>query len=200
MLVLGFSGLAALSVGLGLNEFLSFRAQNLFLLAEYTYRRSQLVSRRVEELRAVVDSFELKGVARADAEQAVGLLAKYEDFFLEEVYLPIKSETLLTAPPHELNRVAPLVSEAFSTFLAVLVVGAIPLLGASVAHGRGHGTLGTYLVFYGMAGSILFTMGALKSGFYGVGWVSAGLATAMVGLACGGAGYVTGSFISSVVT
>ena len=34
ILVLGFSGLVSLSIGVGINEFLAFRAQNLYLLSE----------------------------------------------------------------------------------------------------------------------------------------------------------------------
>jgi len=53
-----------------------------------------------------------------------------------------------------------------------------------------------FIVFYVMSGAILFALGALKSCFYGVRWYTAGFHTLLVGLACGLAGWATGSSVS----
>jgi hypothetical protein len=53
-----------------------------------------------------------------------------------------------------------------------------------------------FVVFYVLAGAILFALGALKSCFYGVHWYTAGFHTLLVGLACGAAGWATGSSVS----
>lgn len=198
VLVLGFSGLAALSIGLGLNEFLSFRAQNIYLLNEYVTQRTQLENHRDSELASVVEIFVGKGVAQQDAENVVRTLAKYENVFLTDVYMPQKTGQLVTTPAEELLELSPLASEAFSTFLAVLVIGALPLLGAVAAYaGNEDNERQAFTVFYVMAALILYTMGALKSWFYGGRWYTTGLSTLLVGFACGLAGFVTGSSMST---
>lgn len=197
VLVLGFSGLAALSIGLGINEFLSFRAQNLFLLNEYVAQRELLELRRDDEIRGVVDLLVVKGVERADAESVVTTLSKYNDFFLNDFFMPIKAQQLMLTPPSQLLEIWPLIAEACSTFLAVLAIGALPLLGSVAAYaGKESREQLAFIVFYVLAALILFVMGALKSCFYGVKWYTAGIQTLAVGLACGLAGFLTGAAVS----
>ena len=198
VLILGFSGLTALSIGLGINEYLSYRAQNLFLLNEYLASREALTSpKRTDELLGVAEDMVERGVSMADAQAVTEVLSKYENFFLEFVYIPLKTQQLMP-PAEELLQIKPLVAEAFSTFLAVLVIGALPLLGSVVAYsGDEERECLAFYVFYFLAGAILFTLGALKSCFYGVSWYSAGVAQLSVGIACGIAGFGAGAGVSS---
>ncbi len=197
VLILGFSGLTALSIGLGINEYLSYRAQNLFLLNEYLASREALLTKRSEELLGVAEDMVERGVSQSDAQTVTNILAKYENFFLEFVYIPLKTQQLMP-PAEELLQIKPLVAEAFSTFLAVLVIGALPLLGSVVAYsGDEERECLAFYVFYFLAGAILFTLGALKSCFYGVSWYSAGVAQLSVGIACGIAGFGAGAGVSS---
>ena len=193
VLVLGFSGLAALSIGLGLNELLSFRAQNLFLLHEHAAARARLRNTRPQVLAEVAGCLEAQGVLRGDAEAVVRTLGRYEAAFVEGLYLPQACQTLMPASPAELTKWAPLVTEAFSTFLAVLIVGALPLLGSVLVFAGDPAREGAaFATFYALAAAALFTLGALKSCFYGVAWYVAGGQTFVVGLACGAAGFAAG--------
>lgn len=197
VLILGFSGLTALSIGLGINEFLSYKAQNIFLLNEFAASKNALLKTRQNELSEIIFEMVERGVERTDAQTVTELLSKYENFFLEYMYMPLKRQHLMP-PTEELLQIKPLISEAFSTFLAVLVVGTLPLLGSLVAYsGDEERENLAFTVFYLMAGAILFTLGALKSYFYGVSWYSAGFEQLSVGVACGIAGFGAGAGVSS---
>ena len=133
-----------------------------------------------------------------DADLVVRTLARYPNFFLEEMLLPQRSQAyMLGGGPADLLESGPVLKEAFSTFLAVLVVGALPLLTSVAAFaGEAENEAAAFTVFYVAAGVILFVLGALKSCFYGVRWYTAGLCNLAVGLACGFGGFVTGSSVN----
>ena len=106
-------------------------------------------------------------MSQSDAQTVTNILAKYENFFGVRVH-SVKTQHVLP-PAEELLQIKPLVAEAFSTFLAVLVIKALPLLGSVVAYsGDEERECLAFYVFYFLAGAILFTLGALKSCFYGV--------------------------------
>jgi len=63
-----------------------------------------------------------RGVQPADAREVVHRLAKYEDYFLESLLLPFKTQQIMP-PEDELHATGPYVAEAFTMFLSVLLVG-----------------------------------------------------------------------------
>jgi len=205
VLILGFSGLLALSLGLAMNEFLSVRSHNRFLKAELTSHSRLFREHEAEEKSSVVDVMVSKGVSEADAETVVETLAKYENYFLEHVLLPIKIQQIVPSQ-EELESTSPLLAEAFAMFLSVLVVGSLPLFIAllTLISGCGGGDCATQTpqsvvkMIFAVSLLILFGLGASKSFFSGMSWLVLGVENVLVGLICGIAGYTAGSACSSL--
>jgi len=203
ILALGFSGLVALSLGLGVNEFLSVRAHNLYLATERGVNQEALRTHPEEELRAVEEYMLSRGVQAADAREVVQRLAKYETYFLENMLLPVKTQQLMP-PQEELRATGPYIAEAFAMFLAVLTVGAAPLIMAaitlapecSVDSCSASLQRRAIVVFCITSLVLLFMLGGVKSRFYAVPFALAGLENLGIGLICGLAGLGTGVIVS----
>lgn len=142
----------------------------------------------------MVDLFEERGMERKDADAAVNIMAKYEDFYVRLML----TEELGHQPPEDDIE---LISTAAAMFFAFCCFGCFPLIvyvysllwdpsmtPASLYHWS------SFITFVA-----LFALGALKSQYSALSWVYSGFETAILGGTCAVAAYLIGALVKEMV-
>lgn len=89
---------------------------------------------------------------------------------------------------------------AFSTFIAFLIIGFLPILSFIVKFLLPNSTFDPFLWSSGITGLTFFLVGAFKSRFVGKNWYSSGLETFLVGGAAAALAYFIGYFLAQLAT
>lgn len=179
VLVLGFSNIFADALSMGVGEYLSSKAHNEYVLAEKRREEWELKNHREGEILEMVEIFEERGMSRQDAEDVIGKMAKYDDFFIN---LMMNEELGLQVPTGDDDTI----KEGFVMFVSFAFFGAMPLLGYIIVPvmvpGASQHTL--FSVACLVTAATLFTMGAIKSQFGTRSWYTSGFEMLILGGSC----------------
>ncbi|WP_163560543.1 VIT1/CCC1 transporter family protein [Halomonas sp. NO4] len=179
-LVLGFANLLADGFSMAVSNYESIQAQREHIQGVRERENHHIDAVPEGEREEIREIFRRKGLAGETLEQVVAAITEDREVWIE---------TMLTEE-HGLQRMglSPLRS-ALTTFLAFLVVGAMPLLPYTLA------TLSLtqqFLASLAMAGVMFLGIGMLKSLVYGQPVVKSGLRTLLMGGAAAGLAFLTG--------
>ncbi|CAM9188284.1 unnamed protein product [Choristocarpus tenellus] len=195
VLILGFSNIFADALSMGVGEYLSSKAHNEYVLAEKKREEWELKNHREGEIKEMVDIFVERGMSRHDAEDVIGKMANYDDFF---VNLMMNEELGLQVPSGGDDDT---IKEGFIMFLSFAAFGAMPLLGYVVAPlvDPNMSSDGLFWVACSVTGASLFAMGAIKSQFGTLAWYSSGAEMLLLGGACAALAYIIGNVVQQLL-
>ncbi|CAM9160095.1 unnamed protein product [Discosporangium mesarthrocarpum] len=195
ILILGFSNIFADALSMGVGEYLSSKAHNEYVLAEKRREEWELKNHREGEIKEMVDIFVERGMSRQDAEDVIGKMAKYDDFFIN---LMMNEELGLQVPSGGDDDT---IKEGFIMFLSFATFGAMPLLGYVVVPFiyPELSINALFIVACAVTGASLFAMGAIKSQFGTLAWYSSGAEMLLLGGACAALAYLIGMGVQEML-
>lgn len=181
VVIVGFSVIVASALAMGVGEYFSSRSHLEFIMAEKRRATWEFNQYKSNEIKEMIDKFERKGMTRSDAELVVTKMASYESFF---VNLMVTEELGLKLDENQSNASdGYLLLDAVIMFFSYFLIGSFP-----------------FLIFFGSFSSIggkdlfkisgcitivaMFVMGAVKSKFSSVSWMSSGFETVFIGCVC----------------
>ncbi|CAM9231413.1 unnamed protein product [Pylaiella littoralis] len=195
VLVLGFSNIFADALSMGVGEYLSSKAHNEYVMAEKKREEWELKNHREGEILEMVEIFEERGMSRQDAEDVIGKMAKYDDFF---VNLMMNEELGLQVPTGDDDDT---VKEGFVMFLSFAFFGAMPLLGYVIVPlikpDSSPGILFTVACI--VTAATLFGMGAIKSQFGTRHWCTSGTEMLFLGGSCALLAFEIGKVVDGLI-
>jgi VIT1/CCC1 family predicted Fe2+/Mn2+ transporter len=190
VLILGGANLIADGFSMGVSNFLGLRAE-----------RQQLARARLEEQRHVElvpegereevrQIFAAKGFEGADLERVVEVITADRDLWVGTM---LSEELGLGgAKPHPLRA-------GGATFLAFVLVGALPLAAFAVDAILPGGLEHAFAWSAAMTGVAFFAVGSLKARFVEQAWQRAGLETLAIGGAAAALAYGAGALLAAIV-
>lgn len=190
VIVLGLANLIADGFSMAVGNFLGTRAEQE--LRERTRAEEEIHIQRVpegerEEIRQI---FAAKGFKGQDLERAVDIITSdpkrwIDTMLVEEMGLAIQGPSPWRA--------------GFSTFLAFILIGALPLVAFFWKWLSPETVVRPFLISSLMTGAAFFIVGALKGRFVGKSWYGSGLETLSVGGAAAAIAYGIGLLLRSLV-
>ncbi|CAN0086207.1 unnamed protein product [Ectocarpus sp. 6 AP-2014] len=196
VLVLGFSNIFADALSMGVGEYLSSKAHNEYVMAEKRREEWELKNHREGEILEMVEIFEERGMSRQDAEDVIGKMAKYDDFF---VNLMMNEELGLQVPTGDDDDT---VKEGFVMFLSFAFFGAMPLLGYVIVPLIKPDSSPAILFFVAclVTAASLFGMGAIKSQFGTRHWCTSGTEMLFLGGSCAALAFEIGKAVDGLIS
>ena len=186
-LILGVANLVADGLSMAVGDYLSTRAENEYKAAERQREAWEVAHFPEGEKLEMIELYEKKGIARADAEAIAEIFAKHpkawvEVMMVEELGLVQEDESPL--------------KNAVMTFISFGLFGFLPLASFFVAPiipwVKSHLFAAAALI----TGTALFGLGALKVRITGHSWVRSGLEMLMVGGLAAVAAYLIGDLLA----
>ncbi|SDK61947.1 VIT1/CCC1 transporter family protein [Billgrantia gudaonensis] len=179
-LVLGFANLLADGFSMAVSNYESIQARREHIQGVRERENHHIDAVPEGEREEIREIFRRKGLSGETLEQVVAAITEDREVWIE---------TMLTEE-HGLQSegLSPLRS-ALTTFVAFLVVGAMPLLPYTLAS---LGTNRQFLASLAMAGAMFLGIGMLKSVVYRQPMVRSGLRTLLMGGAAAGLAFLTG--------
>lgn len=196
VLILGFSNIFADALSMGVGEFLSSKAENEWILSERKREAWEMENYPEGEVQEMIDIYEKRGMDRADATLVINTMSKYKDFFIDVMM----AEELALQVPEE-DHTMDSFKEGVVMFLSFAIFGTFPLLGYVIIPvlfpDLGHEVL--FRCACAVTGTVLFTMGCVKSIFSNSHWFLCGLETLLLGGTCATVAYSIGQFVDGLV-
>lgn len=174
ILILGFSNMFADALSMGVGDALSTKAENERILKEREREAWEMNNYREGEIQEMVELYEERGMSRKDAEIAIRLMAKYEDFFVNVMMV---EELGLQVPDEDENPWF----DGFITFCSFVFFGIFPLLGYVIFASFNLELASLFGISCGLTGVMLFLLGVFKSRFTGQTWWLSGLEILLLG-------------------
>lgn len=191
ILILGFSNMFADALSMGMGEALSSKAENERILKERDREAWELSNYKEGEVKEMVDLYEERGMERRDAEIAVRLMAKYEDFFVDVMMV---EELGLQVPGEDEN----VWKDGLIMFSSFVAFGIFPLL-AYVIFASFNLELSTLFgIACGITGIMLFALGVFKSKFTGQVWWQSGLEILILGGTTAAVSFLIGWIVEDI--
>jgi len=135
----------------------------------------------------MIEIYEQRGIATADAETIVTTMAKYPKFFVDVMM----RDELGMEPPDEDAKYDYIKSGAYC-FTSFLVCGSVPLIGYVAFMPATSDPQTLFAISCVLTACALFMLGALKSQFTLYTWYRSGLEVLVVGGGCAAAAYLMG--------
>eukprot|EP00942_MAST-04A_sp_MAST-4A-sp1_P009857 g9857.t1 len=192
ILILGFSSVIADAISMGVGDALSSKAENEYILAEKRREEWELENNKEGEIEEMVDLYEAKGLPRAEAEQIIKIMAKYDDFFINVM---MAEELELQVPDEDDN---PWIDGAV-TFTSFVLFGTIPLLAYAILYSVELYVHERFIIACVLTSICLFGLGVTKSKFTNQNWFNAGMEMFVLGGGVAALAYLVGWFVSSVL-
>jgi VIT1/CCC1 family predicted Fe2+/Mn2+ transporter len=190
VIILGLSNLIADGFSMAVGNFLGTRAEHELrdrMRKEEEIHIQKIPEGEREEVRQI---FSAKGFKGADLERAVDIITSNPKQWVDTMLW----EEMGMSPqgPSEWQA-------AFSTFVAFVLAGSLPLLSFIIRSIFPTLTLDSFLMSSIITASAFFLIGAFKSQFVGKSWPAAGLETLLVGGAAAFIAYFIGRFLGTVL-
>lgn len=192
ILVLGFSNMFADGLSMGVGDALSTKAENAAILKERAREKWELENYKEGEIKEMVEIYEEKGMSRQDAEIVVRTMAKYEDFFVDQMMV---DELGMTVPDEDDNPWW----DGLVTFCSFVFFGVFPLLAYACTVGSNLEERTLFGISCGLTLFMLFVLGALKSFFTAQSWWIGGCEIMIFGGITAFVSFLIGWFIEDVV-
>jgi VIT1/CCC1 family predicted Fe2+/Mn2+ transporter len=196
VLVLGFSNIFADALSMGVGEFLSSKAHSEWVLSERDREMWEMENYPEGEIREMVEIYVEKGMGRSDAEDAIQIMSKYKEFFVD---IMMAQELELQVPNDDFKMES--FKEGIVMFISFAVFGSLPILGYVIFPAI-FGTLTEDQLFFAactVTAVVLFIMGCVKSIFSTAHWFLCGLETFLLGGACATMAFVIGQFVDGLL-
>jgi VIT1/CCC1 family predicted Fe2+/Mn2+ transporter len=189
IIILGMANLAADGFSMAASNFLGTRAEGQERDAARHAEEMQvrvIPDREREEIRQI---FARKGFEGADLEHAVTIITSDVGRWVETMLVEEHGMTARTPAPWR---------AAMATFIAFVVVGALPLVPylSAAALGLATGRVFTWSVV--LTGVAFFAVGALKTRFVPQSWLRSGLETLAIGGLAAGLAFAAGILLKGV--
>lgn len=191
VIILGLANLLGDGFSMAASNYLGTtaeRQQKELARAEEEKHISLIPEGEREEIRQI---FEAKGFKGEDLERIVTVVTSDVKMWTDTM---LKEE--LGFPPENVSAFR----AAFSTFIAFLIIGFLPILSFVLKLFLPNSTFDPFIWSSGITGLTFFLVGALKSRFVGKNWFSSGLETFVVGGAAAALAYFIGYFLAKLVT
>lgn len=188
IIVLGVANLIADGFSMGASNFLGIRAESQVRERARRMEERQIEQHPAGEREEIRQIFESKGFEGEDLDRAVDIITADRKRWVE---------TMLTDELGLSLEDPPAFKAALMTFMAFLVVGALPLL-AFVVELVWSGMPGPYVWSAVMTGCAFFLVGMAKSWFVDQQWWRSGLETLVIGGAAAVLAYLVGMLLGDV--
>lgn len=188
VLILGLSSLIGNAVSMGVSDVVSTFSEREHVMEERRREEWEFDNFPEGEIKEMVDLYEERGLPREKAEIAVGIMAKYKEFFLD---IMVIEELGLTMPdPKQNPYVAGLVNST-----SFLISGLFPLLAYVFLLGK---VSEDSLLRISSASTlaVLFGLGVFKSKFSVMSWWRSGFEFCVLGGCCAFVAYMIGSIVA----
>lgn len=191
VIIMGFASLFADGISMGMGDFLSSKAENDYTNEERKREAWECEHYIEGEIKEMVDLYVSKGMIEDDAQQMVGIMARYRDIFIDTMM--VEELGLMPVDPAD----SPL-KNGFVTLCAFLIFGCVPLASYVVAiainpdHGISSSLNTTFIVASCMTLATMFLLGTLTSKFSPSKWYVSGAWIMINGGAAAGVAYLIG--------
>jgi len=175
---------------MGIGDALSSKAENEHILHEKEREQWEMTNNPQGEIDEMVDIYVQRGMSKQDAVTAIGLMAKYEEFFINVM---MAEELGLMVPDEDDN---PWFG-GLITCCSFIFFGLWPLLGYLVVP-TDAGQDVQFIVAIVFTILMLFVLGAIKSKFSVRVWYWSGLETVGMGTIAAGSAFFIGWFVRVV--
>lgn len=174
ILVMGFSNMFADALSMGMGDALSTMAENAAIMKERAREAWELQNFREGEIEEMVEIYEEKGMSRKDAEIVVRTMAKYEDFFVDQM---MTDELEMRVPDEDDNPWL----DGLVTFCSFVFFGIFPLLAYACTVGADLEERILFGISVILTLMMLFVLGAIKSMFTIQSWYASGVEIMLFG-------------------
>jgi len=192
ILVLGFSNMFADALSMGMGDALSSKAQNAAILKEKEREEWEFDNYAEGEVNEMIEIYKSKGMGEEDAETILRTMAKYKDFFINQMMV---DELGMIVPDDDEN---PWFDGAV-TFASFVFFGLFPLLGYLFTIGSDLNDNELFGVSIAMTGVMLFILGAIKSKFTTQTWWSSGIEILLFGGLTACVSFLIGWCVESII-
>lgn len=185
VLIMGFSSLVADALSMGVGDTLSSKAEMEVAARERKREMWELENYPEGEVKEMVEVYMARGLSRDDAESVIGTMAKYPEFFVDQMM----RDELGMEPPEGGNDH---IWSGLYCFTAFLVCGVVPLIGfvACMPFTDDEATL--FGASCGLTACMLFALGAAKARFTTRTWWASGAEILIMGACTAACAYVIG--------
>jgi VIT1/CCC1 family predicted Fe2+/Mn2+ transporter len=189
VLILGFANLIADGLSMAIGDYLSTKAENEYNRAEREREIWEVENYAEGEKRELVELYVEKGIAEADAQTIVDIIARHKHAWIDIMMV----EELGIVESDE----SP-VQHAIATFMSFAVFGFVPLLAFVLAFFVEPLGVVTFPAACVLTGLTLFVLGAMKVLITGRKWLLSGFEMLLVGGLTAFAAYGIGWLLSGL--
>lgn len=182
--VVGFAGLFANAISMGVGELLSEKAERSWIMKERSREVWEFDHAPEAEVKEMVELYVAKGFSEEEATRVLQIMSKYKEFFIDHMLV----QELGIMPP-EGDDSSPL-KQGMVMFFSFIAFGLVPLMTyvvLSPVHWTGFDA--RFLICCILTGVALFILGALKSKFSHQSWWWSGIVVAVNGGFAAAAGF-----------
>ena len=186
IIILGVSGVVGDAFSMAVADYLSTKSTKDYNKGEKKREQWEVQNNPEGEKQEMIELYTRKGIAKADAERMVEILAKNEDTWVEVMM----AEELGIIEGDE----SP-IKNALVTFFSFVIFGMIPVIPYIIGHATHiaeEDTMKLFIASVVLTGVLLFLMGVIKTGVTGGNVIKAGLETLLVGAIAAGTAYGVG--------